>query len=111
MLIEKVDDLSCGSVVVVVPCGVQSHERPGTLVAAIWHDVISMVVRAVNSVSSSFSACNCMVAFSVDLIKTLTGPKMIAEYGVSMWMMRRASKKYFENWGPLVLSSLLNIKI
>ena len=52
-----------------------------------------------------------MVAFSVELIETLTGPKMTAEYGVSMWIMRRDSKTYFENWGPLALSSLLNIKI
>ena len=56
------------------------------------------------------SACSFIVAFSVELMDTLTGPNMIAKYGVSMWTMSRASRMYVDSCRPLVRNSLLNMR-
>ena len=54
-------------------------------------------------------ACNLIVAFSVELMDVLMGPKIMAKYGEMRCTRSRASRMYAERSGVLELCSLLKI--
>ena len=53
LLVENGDDVSWINVIVL--CNFESCERPRALIAAVRHDVVSVVMRAENIESSSLS--------------------------------------------------------